>query len=322
MLTEPLTGARYPAQSDGPLGGLQIGYAVTDLADNTIPRYATSGARDAAYNTWTAAGNTMTAGMFCTVAGRLQRYNGTGWETVPGHRGAGTAFPADAVPGDTYDHATFRCYMRYNGGGWLQETTTRVATDADRASYLAALTAAGLTLDNGHRVFQDDTNTVWASPGGNTLLQVGGYGDRSTAQVSRVGLAVPSNNNIDSWTKVSGWSTVKSTPDVTIASSGTLTCNRYGWVAINGYAWSDDTVAGRAGVAVDIPAASFPVSRIIDQRARAVSTAYSSAGALRQMFSWSGRVVAGDAFSIYVNQDSADAGSVDFNVHASVEYLT
>lgn len=76
---EPLTGARVPEQSDGPLGGLQAGNAVKDLADNTIPRFASGSARNTAYAAWVTAGGTMVAGLHCTVAGQLMRYDGTAW---------------------------------------------------------------------------------------------------------------------------------------------------------------------------------------------------------------------------------------------------
>lgn len=80
--TEPLTGARVPDQSDGPLGGLQITNAITDLAPHTIPSFANATARDAAYAAWVAAGGTMSHRLHCTVAARLLRYTGTAWQSV------------------------------------------------------------------------------------------------------------------------------------------------------------------------------------------------------------------------------------------------
>lgn len=79
--TEPLTGARIPTQSDGPLGGLQISNGITDLAPNTIPNFATASDRDTAFAAWVAAkaGRTMRAGLYCTVAGRLQTRVGSAW---------------------------------------------------------------------------------------------------------------------------------------------------------------------------------------------------------------------------------------------------
>lgn len=69
MDTEPLTGARKPEQSDGPLGGLQISHAVDDLAPLTDPYFATTSARDTAFSNWVAAGHTMRDGLHCYVSG-------------------------------------------------------------------------------------------------------------------------------------------------------------------------------------------------------------------------------------------------------------
>jgi hypothetical protein len=80
MPNEPLTGARYPAASASPNVPQDLQNAVTDLADNTIPRFATTTARDSAYASWVAAGGAMAAGLHCTVAGRLYRYTGSAWE--------------------------------------------------------------------------------------------------------------------------------------------------------------------------------------------------------------------------------------------------
>lgn len=68
MQTEPLTGARKPAQSDGPLGGLQISNAVDDLAPVTVPYFATASARDTAFANWVAAGHAMRDGLHCYVS--------------------------------------------------------------------------------------------------------------------------------------------------------------------------------------------------------------------------------------------------------------
>lgn len=50
--TEPLTGANVPQQTDAPLGGQQIGLAVTQLASFVGTRFATTSARDAAWSAW------------------------------------------------------------------------------------------------------------------------------------------------------------------------------------------------------------------------------------------------------------------------------
>lgn len=79
MQTEPLTGARKPEQTDGPLGGLQISNAVDDLAEYAYPRFATTAARDTAYAAWVAAGGTMADGMVCSAGGLLYRYKSGAW---------------------------------------------------------------------------------------------------------------------------------------------------------------------------------------------------------------------------------------------------
>lgn len=82
MLNEPLTGARVPEQSDGPLGGVQISNAARDLAGFTVPRFSTNTARDAAYAAWVTSGKTMANGLLCTVGGRPQQYRGSTWHTI------------------------------------------------------------------------------------------------------------------------------------------------------------------------------------------------------------------------------------------------
>lgn len=62
---EPLTGARIPEQSDGPLGGLQTGNAVKDLASFSVPRFATLSERDAKYAAFVVAGGVIKNGMIC-----------------------------------------------------------------------------------------------------------------------------------------------------------------------------------------------------------------------------------------------------------------
>jgi hypothetical protein len=174
--TAPLTGARYPSDQDNPLGGTVIGWSVTDLEDNTIPRFATGGERDTAYANWAALpGNAIAAGMHCTVGGRLQRHNGTTWDFVPTHRGNGTTYPASPVEGDTYRHDTLRCTMRYRNAAWVQADLARVTNDGDRVSYLAALGTAGVLMHGGFMVRQDDTDMFWWADTNTTLAPVGSY---------------------------------------------------------------------------------------------------------------------------------------------------
>lgn len=85
MQIEPLTGARKPEQTDGPLGGLQISNAVTDLAPKVLGGpFATASARDTAYASWVTAGNSMRDGLECWLTGTgHQVYTSAhGWVTV------------------------------------------------------------------------------------------------------------------------------------------------------------------------------------------------------------------------------------------------
>jgi hypothetical protein len=323
MPTEPLTGTVVPDLTFSGDVAAHIANSVRGLADNTRPDYATTGERDSAYAAWVAGGNTMRAGLRCTVGGRDQRYTGAAWEYVPTHRGAGTAFPTTPVEGDLYRHDTYRATMLYHSGQWRQAVVSTAASDADRTAWLAALVGAGLTMHGGFLLYQTDTDQLWAAESGTTLLAVGGrsgYGTRPIAQLQRTGMAISSNNDPDVWAVVTNWAAVITTPAITVAATGAITLNQDGWVAVNGYAYSDDTVAGRSGVALDVPAAAFPVSRIQDIRARAVNTGYSSAGVLRQWVAWSGRVKAGDVLRLYLNQDSTDNAQIDYNAYLSVEY--
>lgn len=168
--TEPLTGARIPTDSDGPLGGSQIARAIQDIADETLPRYTTSGARDTAYANWVAAGHTMYQGLHCVVNGRLNRFNGSSWETVAGYRGRGTTFPTDAVVGDTYWHDTYACLMVYNGSTTFWRQVTAVET-TDHAAWRSNVVAAGLVCHNGFQVYNSVTDRMYAISGsGSTTL--------------------------------------------------------------------------------------------------------------------------------------------------------
>lgn len=62
---EPLTGATVYQQTDAALGGQQLGDVVTDLAPFTVPRFATTAARDTAYASYVSGGGTIVDGMSC-----------------------------------------------------------------------------------------------------------------------------------------------------------------------------------------------------------------------------------------------------------------
>lgn len=85
MLTEPLTGARKPEQTDGPLGGLQISNLADDLAPFEIPYFATASARDTAFADWVSAGHAMRDGLHCYVESLGdQVYVNSGWQPLTG----------------------------------------------------------------------------------------------------------------------------------------------------------------------------------------------------------------------------------------------
>jgi hypothetical protein len=175
MPTTPLIGARIPDLTFSGDVAAHISNAIRDVEDNARPDFATTGARDSAFAAWVAAGNTLRAGLRCTVAGRDQQYTGTAWEYVPGYRGNGTGYPANPVEGDTFRHDTLRCTMRYRNAAWVQADLARVTNDGDRVSYLAALGTAGVLMHGGFMVRQDDTDMLWWADTNTTLAPVGSY---------------------------------------------------------------------------------------------------------------------------------------------------
>lgn len=104
MQNEPLTGARVPQQSDGPLGGLQITNAIDDVAPLMLHHFADASARDTAWSNWSTAnsGAAIPDGAHCYLTN----------------------------PGDFYD--------RY-GGAWHRRgrATQQVVTGWTNATYAA-----------------------------------------------------------------------------------------------------------------------------------------------------------------------------------------
>lgn len=92
-MTTPLGALPYPTNystsADGPAAFL----ALAKKIDSQItPPFANNGARDTAYSAWVAAGNTMSNGLTCTVAGVPQVYRSGQWRGVgpgPVHTGVG-----------------------------------------------------------------------------------------------------------------------------------------------------------------------------------------------------------------------------------------
>jgi hypothetical protein len=79
--TNPLTGARYPDNTDATNLAQYYQNVVDDLSPQSIPSFSSATARDTAYSSWVAAGNTMRTGLFCVVAGQLMEYRGS-WQLV------------------------------------------------------------------------------------------------------------------------------------------------------------------------------------------------------------------------------------------------
>jgi hypothetical protein len=93
--TDPLTASRYPAATNAPNVPQDIQNAVFDLADNTIPFFSSTAARDTAYTNWVAAGGVMRNGLVCYVNGvGLMEYRATaptGWRALTRQSGIASA---------------------------------------------------------------------------------------------------------------------------------------------------------------------------------------------------------------------------------------
>ena len=98
MKTDPLTGSRYPETTDGSNVAQYFQNLAWDLADNAIPSFATTAARDTAYSTWVAAGNAMRNGLLCHVSGMgFLQYLGGAWVPLLGVVGYGSATVSSAT---------------------------------------------------------------------------------------------------------------------------------------------------------------------------------------------------------------------------------
>lgn len=79
MANSPLTGSRYPTSSSVPNVPQDIQNAVTDLEDNSVPRFTTTTARDTAFSNWVAAGNSLVDGLLCVVGNKPLEYRSGAW---------------------------------------------------------------------------------------------------------------------------------------------------------------------------------------------------------------------------------------------------
>lgn len=107
MQTDPLTGSRYPSGNDAANIAQYFQNAVTDLADNTIPRFATTTARDTAYAAYVAAGGSMANGMTCwcdSPGAFYDRLDGA-WVKRTNNAGSSGALAGVALPAEMYRSA-------------------------------------------------------------------------------------------------------------------------------------------------------------------------------------------------------------------------
>lgn len=180
MPNEPLTGARYPAASAAPNVPQDIQNAVMDLADNTIPTFVTSTARDAAYQAWVAAGGAMRDGLRCYVStdAQFQNYEDGSWRmekyagaiSLPGTPIINTS-TSGGIPNNTVTtvtgYAADRSHpaMTYNGNGiW---TVNQRGVWVINARFVSDYTTGGtssvnLTISDAPYV---PDSTVWRNTG-------------------------------------------------------------------------------------------------------------------------------------------------------------
>lgn len=149
------------------------------------------------------------------------------------------------------------------------------------------------------------------------------YASRPLLILQRTNFSVPSTT-YGNWTRVTGWTTVHSSGSaVTVnAATGIITCQREGWLSMNGYASSDDSQPGRSGLRWRAPGAlsAFPTEYLSDNRPRPSSPEYHAAGVLSQPMSWSGRVQSGETTHIDLQQDSTDHAAIPYSVYLALEY--
>lgn len=146
MHTDPLTAARYPDSTDAPNIAQYIQNAVNDLSPDTAPYFASTTARDSAFATWVAQGNSMRDGLRCHVQGVGDQtylngsWSGT-WNTVAAatnvsvYIGSGNAVTSGPYDAFGYCRVGNIVYLR----GWLQTTGTVAASTALTAAFPTAV---------------------------------------------------------------------------------------------------------------------------------------------------------------------------------------
>lgn len=147
MPTDPLTGTDYPASNYAPNIAQFFQDVVLGLADNTIPRFATTTERDTAYTAHVAAGGVMEDGMVCFVGGLFYERAGGVWTSRPGLKPQGLLHgtTTQSIPNDTYTVVNLNTQVRAVG---LTTTT---------ASGRITATLAGIYLVSGAVTFNAAT---------------------------------------------------------------------------------------------------------------------------------------------------------------------
>lgn len=146
------------------------------------------------------------------------------------------------------------------------------------------------------------------------------YASRSLLIVERTGFNVSPGS---SWSQVTGWTTERSSAAFSVSTStGVITCNRDGWLALNGYVYSDRAPARQVGVRYRVPGGSSAsaTEHVYDHRHSPGGGAYPLAGLLRQPVSWSGRVQAGETTYIGITQSNSSDQTDPFNIYLTLEY--
>lgn len=165
MPNEILTGARYPLGTDVPNIAQFIQNAVNDLADNTIPRFASPAARDTAFSSWVSAGNSMTSGLACFTQsdGRFWRYDtaSSSWLYAGGN-------PPPIVAVTMF-------------GGWSQGSGHGIGCYRDASGLVKIVGIA--TNDSAYNPQDGGTHTVFTLPAGYrptvgviSVVTIGGIG--------------------------------------------------------------------------------------------------------------------------------------------------
>ena len=235
MQTEPRTGARKPEQSDGPLGGVQIGNAVGDLAPFVAPYYATTAARDAAHADYVTNGGTLTDGMLARVNGiGLMEYQSGSWKTVATTANI-SALKLPRIVGESHTSSQFN----HTGTSEVQVTN------------LAAIT--GMTLESGSWYQARVRCRAWA---GNAGVQVG-LRVRIGATLNTSSDAVATNQVEQTDVGPSGINDTPFMGDFAVQTTGTYSAGLFGVVASGSFAVGA-IAQGRYELIVAYMGPSFP----------------------------------------------------------------